>query len=130
MPLVRIDLNADKPDAYRRELGEIVHTTLVETLNVPADDKFQVITAHNRGGMNLTSGYLGISYSADAVLIQITLNAGRSTELKQAFYRRLADNLHERLGLRREDVIINLVETAPENWSFGGGVAQYAKSGA
>jgi 4-oxalocrotonate tautomerase len=38
----------------------------------------------------------------------------------------MADLLHEEAGIRREDVFINLVETAKENWSFGNGIAQYA----
>jgi phenylpyruvate tautomerase PptA (4-oxalocrotonate tautomerase family) len=60
------------------------------------------------------------------VFIQLTLNAGRSLEQKKGFYKAVADGLHERLGLRREDVLINLVEVAKENWSFGNGVASYA----
>jgi 4-oxalocrotonate tautomerase len=35
------------------------------------------------------------------------------------------DGLHEEVKLRREDVLINLVEVANENWSFGNGEAQY-----
>jgi 4-oxalocrotonate tautomerase len=45
--------------------------------------------------------------------------------LKQRFYKALADNLHEAISLRREDVLINLVEVSKENWSFGNGEAQY-----
>jgi hypothetical protein len=46
--------------------------------------------------------------------------------VKQNFYRAVADGLHERPGLRREDVIICLVEVTKANWSFGNGIAQYA----
>jgi phenylpyruvate tautomerase PptA (4-oxalocrotonate tautomerase family) len=70
--------------------------------------------------------YLGIQRSADAILIQVTLNEGRTLELKKAFYKSVADGLHERVGMRREDVFINLVEVKRENWSFGNGEAQYA----
>ena len=62
----------------------------------------------------------------DFVFIQVTLNAGRTLDVKRAFYRAVADGLHERLGLRREDVFISLVEVPKENWSFGNGEAQYA----
>ena len=47
--------------------------------------------------------------------------------MKKALFKRIADELHDRLKVRREDVVINLVEVARENWSFGGGVAQYAE---
>ncbi len=59
------------------------------------------------------------------MVVQVTLNAGRTVEVKQAFYARLADELAA-LGVRREDVIVSLVEVVKENWSFGNGVAQYA----
>jgi len=60
------------------------------------------------------------------VMIQVFLNEGRTTELKKAFYRAIADGLHQRLGLRKQDVFITLVEVKKENWSFGNGEAQYA----
>ena len=46
--------------------------------------------------------------------------------MKRAFYKAIAAGLHDRLMLRREDVVINLVEVKKENWSFGNGEAQYA----
>jgi phenylpyruvate tautomerase PptA (4-oxalocrotonate tautomerase family) len=55
------------------------------------------------------------------------MNEGRTLEQKRGFYKFVADGLHERLKLRREDVLINLVEVKKENWSFGNGVAQYAQ---
>jgi 4-oxalocrotonate tautomerase len=61
------------------------------------------------------------------VFIQLTLNAGRSVDQKRGFYKAIADELHERLSLRRGDVFISLVEVSKENWSFGNGEAQYAK---
>lgn len=126
MPLVRIDLNAGKPAQYRQAMGDIVYRAMLEVLKVPEDDKFQVLTEHPLGNLNVAKSYLGIEHSSDVVLIQITLNLGRSTEQKRAFYGRVADDLHAQLGLRREDVIISLVETAKENWSFGNGEAPYA----
>ena len=126
MPLVRIDLIRGKPAAFSKRIGEIVYTAMREIINVPENDKFQVITQHDAEELNVADSYLGNSYSADIILIQITLNAGRTVEMKKAFFKRIADDLHDQLKVRREDVVINLVEVAKENWSFGGGVAQYA----
>ncbi len=61
-----------------------------------------------------------------AVFIQITLNEGRTVELKKLFYRTVTERLHADLRVRPEDVLINLVEVKKENWSFGRGIAQYA----
>jgi len=126
MPLVRIDLPAGKSVDYGTTIGDVVYDALVETLSVPVDDKFQVITEHHGPGLVVDPTYLGIARTADAVIIQITLNEGRTTMLKQAFYKAVADGLRLRVGLDRADVIINLVEVKKENWSFGNGEAQYA----
>ena len=126
MPLVRINLVKGKPAAYRKQIGEIVYNAMREAINVPENDKFQIITEHAADEINTADSYLGNSYTQDIMLIQITLNAGRTVEMKKALFKRIADDLHDRLKVRREDVVINLVEVAKENWSFGGGIAQYA----
>ena len=126
MPFVRIDLRRGKSAEYRKALGEIVYQAMIELINVPQDDKFQVITEHDPEGLNVAEGYLGNSYSEDVVFIQVTLNAGRSVELKKAFYKRIVDDFQAQLHGRPDDVVINLVEVAKENWSFGHGLAQYA----
>jgi 4-oxalocrotonate tautomerase len=127
MPLARIDLPAGKNSEYHRAVGEIVYEAMIKALNVPKDDRFQIIAEHSSGDLVIDPNYLGIQRTADAIVIQVTLNEGRTLEMKQAFYKVLADGLHERLRLRREDVFINLVEVKKENWSFGNGEAQYAK---
>ena len=127
MPLVRIDLVQGKPSDYRRAIGEVIYDAMTATLNVPKDDRFQIVTEHPAGDLVIDPGYLGIARTADAILIQITLNGGRSVDMKRAFYKAVADGLHERVGLRREDVFIGLVEVGKEDWSFGNGEAQYAQ---
>lgn len=126
MPLVRIDLREGKSPTYRRALGEGVHRAMVETVNVPAADRFQVITEHSANDLIYDPNYLDIARTDDVVFIQITLNAGRTTELKRALYARIVELLAQDPGVRPEDVLVSLVEVARENWSFGGGVAQYA----
>ena len=126
MPLARIDLPAGKPPEYGRAVADVVYNAMIATLNAPKDDRFQVISEHSRDTLFIDPTYLGIERSADALIIQLTLNEGRTVEVKKAFYKAVADGLHERVGLRREDVFINLVEVKKENWSFGNGIAQYA----
>ena len=126
MPLVRIDLPAGKPDDYRSGIADAVHTALVDVLNVPAQDRFQIITEHHREALIIDRTYLGIDRSDDALIITITLNEGRTTAMKKRFYDTVATRLAERVGIRREDVTIALTEVKKENWSFGDGQAQYA----
>jgi phenylpyruvate tautomerase PptA (4-oxalocrotonate tautomerase family) len=126
MPLARIDLPAGKPADYRRTVADVVYEAMLTTLNAPRNDRFQAISEHTRDTLIIDPTYLGIERSPEALIIQLTLNEGRTLEMKKAFYQAVADGLHERLGIRREDVFINLVEVKKENWSFGNGIAQYA----
>jgi phenylpyruvate tautomerase PptA (4-oxalocrotonate tautomerase family) len=125
MPFVRIDLVRGKSAQYRKTLGEIVYQAMVDVISVPKNDKFQIITEHAPEDLNFAESYLGNHYSQDLIFIQITLSAGRSVELKKAFYRRIVDDIHTQLKTRPDDVLINLVEVQREDWSFGGGIAQY-----
>jgi phenylpyruvate tautomerase PptA (4-oxalocrotonate tautomerase family) len=124
MPLVRIDLPQSIDGQTARRIGDTIHRAMMDVIGVPSGDKFQIISLQPPEARNLTSEYLGIRYSDKLLVIQITLNQGRTVELKKAFYKRVADDLAE-LGLRRQDVLINLVEVAKENWSFGNGEMQY-----
>ena len=125
MPLVRIDLRKGKDSEYREGISRIVHEALV-SVGVPKDDRFQVISEHEPPNLVFDPTYLGIRRSEDLVIIQITWNEGRTVEQKKALYKGIADGLAHKLGLRREDVFVSLVEVKKENWSFGNGIAQYA----
>ena len=126
MPLIRVSLLKGKPASYRRKIGDAVHQALVETIDVPAKDRFQLITEHDPEDFVYDREYLGIVRSRDLVIIQITLSAGRSLHQKRRLFRAIASRLGAAVQLRPEDVWINLVEVAKENWSFGNGIASYA----
>ena len=83
MPLVRIDLSSQHAEGFAQQVGEVVYQAMREHINVPEDDKFQVITRHDRADLVTPKSYLGIEYSDGIIFIQITLNEGRSTELKK-----------------------------------------------
>ena len=85
-----------------------------------------VLTEHEAGDFVYDPSYLDIQRTDGLVMIQIALNVGRTVEARQALYKSLADKL-EKLGVRRQDLFVNLVETQKENWSFGNGIAQYAQ---
>jgi phenylpyruvate tautomerase PptA (4-oxalocrotonate tautomerase family) len=123
-----MDLPQSVAPQRRSLIGDIVYQTMVDVLNVPAGDKFQIITAHDAGSLRMDPTYLDIDRSAEAFTIDITLNAGRTVELKKRFYATLVDRLKAEAQVRPEDVLIVLTEVAKENWSFGNGQAQYAGS--
>lgn len=126
MPLVRIALMKGKPEDFGKKIGEVVYRAMVDTINVPEKDHFQIITEHDKNGLIYDPSYLNISRTDGVVFIQITLNEGRTVDLKKALYTTIAERLHAQLGIRMEDVLISLVEVKKENWSFGNGIAPYA----
>jgi phenylpyruvate tautomerase PptA (4-oxalocrotonate tautomerase family) len=126
MPLVRIAVQEGQHKSHLAKIGDAVHRAMVETINVPPLDRFQIITEHPQEGFVFDPNYLNISRTKNLVMLQITMNTGRTTEMKKALFKRIAELLHEELGIRKEDVLMNLVEVAKENWSFGNGEAQYA----
>jgi 4-oxalocrotonate tautomerase len=126
VPLIRIDTRETYTVDERTALGHGVHQALVETIGIPARDRFQVIAAHPDDGLIFDAQYLGIPRTARVVFIQITLSVGRTLEQKRALYAAIVRNLAADPGVRPEDVFINLIEVFKENWSFGNGIAQYA----
>ena len=127
MPLVRIDLNRNAPAERVRVVSQAVYDAMIAVANVPANDRFQVVTRHSADEIIYPEeGYLGVTYSPDLIIIQVTWVGGRSTEVKQQFYRRVADDIHDKAGVRKQDVWISLVDSGREDWSFGNGDMQYA----
>src|ERR1700678_824336 len=126
MPLVRIDLAEGRSLEYGKQVGQIIYRALTDVMNAPKDDLFQIITEHPQFGLQFDREFLGVHRSDECIFVQITLNSGRTVEMKQRFYKAVADGLQESLKLRREDIFISLVEVTKENWSFGNGEAQYA----
>ncbi|MGH2102478.1 MULTISPECIES: tautomerase family protein [Aerococcus] len=127
MPLVRIDLLEGKTAEFKSQLGELVYESMLETIGIPEEDKFVVVNDLKAEELIFSTNYLGVDRTEGIVIIQITMNEGRTTELKKALYKTVADKLNSQLDIRKEDVFINLVEVNKENWSFGNGIAQYAE---
>ncbi|MGA4843819.1 tautomerase family protein [Streptomyces sp. G45] len=126
MPFVRIDAlgtDGERLDA----LGRAVHDALVETIGVPPDDRFQVLTGHDGVTSTLRyDDYLGVPRDAGIVYVAITMRAGRPPERKRALYRRIAELAEAYAGTEPRNVFVTVTENAPIDWSLGYGEAQYA----
>lgn len=126
MPLVRASLPARATPAQMRQISDAIHESLVATFQVPAEDRFQVLTRHEDDALVCTPRYLGIVHEGPVAFVQITCSEGRPLEVKRALYQRLASAIAAGGYIAAGNVIVNLVETRRENWSFGNGLAHYA----
>jgi 4-oxalocrotonate tautomerase len=126
MPLVRVSLRRGKSDDYKKAIGDGVYQALRETFTVPEEDRFITVSEHSESEFQFSKTYMDIARTDDLVILQITVSNTRSIEQKKALFARIVELLAQKPGLRKEDVFINLLEVAKENWSFGNGVAQYA----
>jgi 4-oxalocrotonate tautomerase len=125
MPLIHISMRAGKTQAYRQAIFDSLYRAMRETLNVPEDDQFMTITEHDVANFRYGAGY-GVDRNEDVVYIQITVFNTRTTEQKKALFRRTAELLGQNPGIRPENVFVNVLESAKENWSVGHGLAQFA----
>ena len=125
MPLLHISLRTGKPEAYRQAIFDSLYRAMRETLDVPEDDQFMIITEHEAANFRYGAAF-GVARSDDLVFIRIAVFNTRTAEQKKALFRRIAELLGENPGIRPEDVFVNILEAAKENWSVGHGLAQFA----
>jgi phenylpyruvate tautomerase PptA (4-oxalocrotonate tautomerase family) len=126
MPLVRIYLPDTTSDEECSAISQIVHQALVDTFNVPMPDRFQILTRRTPHELICSEEFLGVRHSAHVAFIQIFCAPGRSLEMKKALFSETARQASSQCSFSAADVIINLVETPRENWSFGNGLMQYS----
>lgn len=126
MPLISVSMRSGKSDAYKQAIFDGLYRALRETFSVPEDDQFMTITEHGETNFRYGATYGGIDRSDDVIFVQISAMNTRTVDQKKALYQRIAELLGDDPGIRVDDIFINLVEGARENWSLGRGLAQYA----
>ena len=124
MPLLRFDLIEGRSERELKKILDVTHEVLLETLQVPKHDRYQVVHEHKRPRMVIEDTGLGFARSDKIVVLQIT-SRPRKREMKQAFYRLLVERLSASCGIPPTDVAVNFVTNADEDWSFGAGRTQF-----
>ena len=125
MPFVRIAVYESTPAAERAAIADAVYEAMRETIDIPAGDRFIVVTSHGKDELFVDPRFMGVARSERFVLVHITLSQGRTVEKKQALYARIAERLHNAIGVSTDDVMTVLTENTYTDWSFGKGVAQF-----
>ena len=125
MPLVEITVRRGRTPSQLRAIADAIHEALVAEANVPTDDRFQIVHEVEDDALIADPTYAGVNRSNELVIIRITLNAGRTLDIKKKLYASIVARAGEAAAVRPDDVLICLVEVTRENWSFGGGLATY-----
>jgi len=125
MPLIRISMRRGRPASHPAAIVDGVYRALRSTFEVPENDLFAVVHQHDADEFVFDANYFGFQRSAGLVIIQLFVANTRGVTQKKALYAAIAENLGREPGLKPDDVFISLVEVKREDWSFGGGIAQY-----
>ena len=123
MPLVNINIWQGMPEDVIDQIHQATHTCLVEAWGIPTNGGFYLITERPQSHMRIQRTMWGVERSDHPpILLQIT-SSPRSCEMKTRFYQLMAEAI-QRIGFRQEDLFISITPNNPEDWSFGGGIAQ------
>jgi hypothetical protein len=124
MPLLCFDLIQGRSENQIKRILDVTHEVLVESFNVPARDRYQIVREHVSSRMVIEDTGLGIKRTANMLVLQVT-SRPPSRSMKQAFYKMLAEKLEAVCGIAPGDVVVTFVTNTDEDWSFGLGRAQF-----
>ena len=126
MPVTRIAIREGKSPEYKQALMNEIYEAMRDTVAIKDGDRFMTITEHREYEFAYGS-FLGINRTDDLVQIQVFWAPGKTVAAKLAMYQKIVERVGSNPGIRPEDVLISVVETAAENWSFGNGETQFYK---
>ena len=127
MPVAKIHvLEGRYNEARLRKVSSAVQNGLIGALGIPPEDFFQIIHVLPRGRFLHTPSFLGLDYSDDLIILEITFISGRPKEKRLALLKALNDGIVAAAEISPDDLLITLYETPGENISFGRGLAQRA----
>jgi phenylpyruvate tautomerase PptA (4-oxalocrotonate tautomerase family) len=127
MPVAKIHVLEGRYDEQRlTSVSRAIQDALIEVLKIPPDDFFQIIHEFPRSRFLHTSSFLGMSYSDDFMLLELTFISGRPKEARLALLKELNARIVAGAGISPDDLLIQLSEGPGENFSFGRGLAQRA----
>jgi 4-oxalocrotonate tautomerase len=119
LAIVRVDYPENKPVGFASTLASTINSTMQSVLGVPPQENYIICQQHENSALMHAPGNCPLERLDQIVFIQITLNLGRSAELKSEFFSVLTQAVVSAGCAQPENIFINLVEVARENWSFG-----------
>ncbi|MCM3072711.1 tautomerase [Staphylococcus equorum] len=124
MPLIKLDMIKGREKEEIKSILDITYNVMLDAFQAPKGDKYLIVNQHEDYEMEILDTGLGIERTDDVIVFTI-VSRPRTKEQKTTFYKNLVNTLHEKVGIRKEDIMISLVENTDENWSFFNGEAQF-----
>jgi hypothetical protein len=127
MPLAKLHVLEGQYDEAR--LGKVsgaVQNGVISALGIPPEDFFQIIHILPKSQFRHTRSFLGLNYSDDLIVLEITFISGRPKEKRLGLLKALNDAVVSAARISPDNLLITLYETPGENISFGRGLAQRA----
>ncbi len=119
MAIVRVDFTQGQPSNFSLVVSEVIHSAMKEIFGIPPLENFIICEGHEKDAILHAPETCSLARRDKLVFIQITLNKGRSSELKANFFSKLTQRLADTGLVAVNDVYVSLVEVARENWFFG-----------
>lgn len=126
MPLVKVNPLKGRSAEEKDSIAASIQTALVSALEVPDDDRYQLFNEYDADSFRHTSGYLGMTYTDQLLIIEITFLEGRDDEVKKSLLAEINRNLVAAGVVGEEDMFVLITEIGRANVSFGKGLAQRA----
>ena len=126
MPLVKVNLLKGRSVEEKDSIAASIQAALVSTLGVPDEDRYQLFDEYDAESFRHTSGYLGLTYTDQLLIVEITFVVGRDDELKKSLLAAINRNLVAAGVVGGDDVFVMITEVGSANVSFGRGLAQRA----
>jgi hypothetical protein len=127
MPLAKLHVLEGQYDEARLDkVSSAIQDALIGALGIPPEDFFQIIHVLPKSQFRHTPSFLGLNYSDDLIVLEITFISGRPKEKRLGLLKALNDAVVSAVRISPDDLLITLYETPGENISFGRGLAQRA----
>ncbi|MBC1224245.1 tautomerase family protein [Nostoc sp. UCD121] len=115
MVQIKVYSLADKLNPIKAELSNVIHTSLIEVLQLTPEKRFHRFFPLDKSDFcypsDRTNNYL---------VIEISMFEGRSVETKKELLRLLIKNINEKFNIPIYDIEITIFETPKSNWGIRG----------
>ncbi|WHI60528.1 tautomerase family protein [Mammaliicoccus lentus] len=124
MPLMKIDLIKGRKKEEIKQILDISYEVMLSTFDAPEGDRYQIVNQHEDYEMKILDTGLGVERTNEVIVFTI-ITRPRTEKQKLSFYSEVVNELHDKVGIRKEDIMFSLIENTDENWSFFNGEAQF-----